>query len=884
LKGRKLTDESSRSLNYFLRRLVIALLLFLVGLTIVFAIIHLGPAPPSQAALSDAAASPEEQAAFAEKKRAFGLTKPLWPRYTDYLHDMFTLEFGESWSSRYTREDVRSNPITDVNVLVARHLVRTLWLWGWAIGIALVAGLPLGGWLGRTRSQQTSTLFPGSILLRAIPAFLAAFLLRTIFTFSKRFLGIEWATYLVDSTPILGQSVVVGSPPLGALADPSTALIAVKHVLPPALALSTVLLVITLRVGRRAGIHAERESTTDPERARGLGLKRRLTRLAHLSRLTARPLVSALPVAVGILIGATIFIEWIFELKGIGVLFRDAVAHSDFTTTQATMFVFLVFLVGSLLVRDGYYALTGLTDGEERATAVWAPTTSLPHISAWTRKDADFDRLRPIQGASRAGGIVRNIRATPRPAIIWLLGCGLLVAVEFGALADLAAAVLPGQGGIFATLAEVPTLLSRDLLPNRGHRTAAGGWAATAFGWSPATVWALRVALVYTYAAAWVVWVWVGLRIYRAWYRTVDRTTIDVILRRLRLQRRAQLGALILFVFVVAGLFAPTLGTTTLDRVGPDPATDGTVTYFDENIDQVTEVTVEYANTLSVSDDTEEKNIGLLSYDEFDRFHPLGTTFSGGDLFTDLLLGARIYLLMSIVALLLACGLTAVLVPLAAQYRGDIDRATSIASDGTLVLISLPFVLQFLGGGIEDVVRNSVGAFATELEFGLYLAPLPYALLFGLYGWAAIWVSIRGLAYRIVDEGRDDGPYATISPEEHADEESSLLVLYGRVLPSLVGHLTVSGLWLVCGVIATTAALSFLYLPQALLPYGLGRQMYEQVAVTAAWPQFVMPAVALLSFLIGLLALADAVQYAIDPDEQAGTSSVGELARKASVG
>jgi ABC-type dipeptide/oligopeptide/nickel transport system permease subunit len=239
---------------------------------------------------------------------------------------------------------------------------------------------------------------------------------------------------------------------------------------------------------------------------------------------------------------------------------------------------------------------------------------------------------------------------------------------------------------------------------------------------------------------------------------------------------------------------------------------------------------------------------------------------------------------MSIVALLLACGLTAVLVPLAAQYRGDIDRATSIASDGTLVLISLPFVLQFLGGGIEDVVRNSVGAFATELEFGLYLAPLPYALLFGLYGWAAIWVSIRGLAYRIVDEGRDDGPYATISPEEHADEESSLLVLYGRVLPSLVGHLTVYGLWLVCGVIATTAALSFLYLPQALLPYGLGRQMYEQVAVTAAWPQFVMPAVALLSFLIGLLALADAVQYAIDPDEQAGTSSVGELARKASGG
>lgn len=874
----------SRSLNYFLKRLAIALFLFLVGLTIVFAIIHLGPTPPAQAVLSDADASPEEQAAFMEKKRAFGLTKPLLPRYTDYLHDMFALEFGESWSSRHTSEAVRANPITDVNALVARHLIRTLWLWGWAIGIAVVVGLPLGVWLGRTRSQLTSTLFPGSILFRAIPAFLAAFLLKTIFTFSKRFLGIEWSTFLVDSTPILGQSVVVGSPPLEALAHPSTALIAVKHVLPPALALSTVLLVITLRVGRRAGVHARRDATADSERGRGLGLKRRLRRLVHLSRFTARPLVSALPVAVGILIGATIFIEWIFEFKGIGVLFRDAVGHGDFTTTQATMFVFLVFLVGSLLVRDGYYALTGLIDGEERATAVWTPTSSLPNIPAWTRTDADSDRLRPIQGDSMAGGIARRIQATPRPAIFWLLGCGLLVAVEFGALADLASTVLPGQGGILATLAETPTLLSRDLLPNRGHRTAGGGWANTAFGLPPAYVWALRVVLVYAYAAAWMLWFWIGLRVYRGWYRTVDRTTIDVILGRLRQQRRAQLGALILFVFVVAGVFAPTLGPTTLDRVGPDPATDGTVTYFDENFDQVTEVNVEYANTLSVSDNTEEGNVGPLSYDEFDRFHPLGTEYSGGDLFTDLLLGTRIYLLMSIVALLLACGLTAALAPLAAKYRGDLDRATSMASDGTLVLVSLPFVLHFLGGDIEDVVRNSVGVFATELEFGLYLAPLPYALLFGLYGWAAIWVSIRGLAYRIVNGELDDSPSPTNSPNVHEDEEISLRALYGQVLPSLVGHLTVYGLWLVCGVIATTAALSFLYLPQALLPYGLGRQMYEQVAMTAAWAQFVMPAVALLSLLIGLLALADGVQHAIDPDEQVGTSSVGELARKSSGG
>ena len=112
----------------------------------------------------------------------------------------------------------------------------------------------------------------------------------------------------------------------------------------------------------------------------------------------------------------------------------------------------------------------------------------------------------------RTAGV--SLRGTP--PIRWL-GVGLILfAVQagavgsfaFGLLADLLG-VLPAIGpvemlvtGAQATkqlAADLPTLLSRDVIANEGYWNGSR-WVGTFMGLQPAVAWAIRVAAVYLYA------------------------------------------------------------------------------------------------------------------------------------------------------------------------------------------------------------------------------------------------------------------------------------------------------------------------------------------------------------------------------------------------
>jgi len=102
-------------------------------------------------------------------------------------------------------------------------------------------------------------------------------------------------------------------------------------------------------------------------------------------------------------------------------------------------------------------------------------------------------------------GIGSRIRSNPRPALIWVVGALALLALEFGAIVQLVTSTVPGVGAI-----ELPTLLTRELIPNQGYQLPNGSWQGTFLGLSPAIAWLLRVVLVYAYAFVWVAWVWYG--------------------------------------------------------------------------------------------------------------------------------------------------------------------------------------------------------------------------------------------------------------------------------------------------------------------------------------------------------------------------------------
>jgi peptide/nickel transport system permease protein len=91
--------------------------------------------------------------------------------------------------------------------------------------------------------------------------------------------------------------------------------------------------------------------------------------------------------------------------------------------------------------------------------------------------------------------------------------------------ADASSSLLASVTEVFESLQRqsrsVPTLLSRDVVPNGGYWNGEE-WVGTFLGLSPAVSWAIRVGLVYLYSFAWVAWVVFGYRYYRREIRVAD--------------------------------------------------------------------------------------------------------------------------------------------------------------------------------------------------------------------------------------------------------------------------------------------------------------------------------------------------------------------------
>lgn len=196
------TQPPWSSLHYLITRALVLALLFVGAISAVFVFIHLGPSPPVEAT----AQLPAERDILEQRKHAFGLYRPLWVQYVDYLQNMLTFDFGESWKARAIVRYVRLNPTTDVNALLAEYLPQTLWLWLWTLVLALGIGLPVGVGLGLTRDTQQGGIGAiGGAFIRAVPVFVLAMLLAEILPQSETLLfGFDWSTFLVETPLVSG--------------------------------------------------------------------------------------------------------------------------------------------------------------------------------------------------------------------------------------------------------------------------------------------------------------------------------------------------------------------------------------------------------------------------------------------------------------------------------------------------------------------------------------------------------------------------------------------------------------------------------------------------------------------------------------------------------
>lgn len=487
-------------------------------------------------------------------------------------------------------------------------------------------------------------------------------------------------------------------------------------------------------------------------------------------------------------------------------------------------------------------------------------------------------------------GFGERLVANPRPAVAWAAVASLLLALQAGALAEFATAMLvdivrtansttflpvslplESLTAMHADAASLPRLLSRQTIPNHGYFVQATGewavgpvyfngqqWVGTFLGLEPAHAWLVRVVLVYLYAGVWLYWLWAGYERYRRHYRVADWTPKDDVVDRLRGHSWGLFGLVIVLIFLTTVVFGPALAPTTNQVNNVDPYSYQ-LEHYNEEAGSVERVSIGVANSRTTSNG--DTNVGLWSYDQYGRFHPFGTMPSGQDLLTFIMFGARLSLTIGLVTIGLSTIVAASLAMVSAYYRGRVDLGLVLLSDS---IMALP--------GLLVLIMLSVLLGGTWLA-NVFSGGLMLALIFAGTGWPGLWRAIRGPALQTagrewVDAARSFGqtPYTN---------------MYKHILPYITGYLLVYGSMSLGGVIIGIAGLSYLGLgvnppvPEWGRAIGLGQPYIG----TDSWHISIVPGVLITIVVIGFNALGDGIRDAIDPQSDTETADTGGVER-----
>jgi peptide/nickel transport system permease protein len=291
-------------LQFFIRRLIVALLVAATVMTLAFILTRLS---------GDLATSIAGPGATAEDivaiRKAYGLDRPVVTQFFDWVGRALTGDLGDSY---YYKARVAS--------LIADRMPVTLTLGVSGLLIALFVSLPLGILAAVRENTGFDRLVQMVALLgQAMPSFWLGLLLMIVFGLQLGWLPTSgtdtWDGYVMPSV-VLAFSAI------------------------PALTRLT-----------RAGM-IQSMSSDYIRTARAKGLSRASILLKHALRNAAIPVVAIAAVQLGFMLGGSIVIEQVLALHGVGFLAWESIGKNDFPIVQAVVLVLAVIYVALTMLAD----------------------------------------------------------------------------------------------------------------------------------------------------------------------------------------------------------------------------------------------------------------------------------------------------------------------------------------------------------------------------------------------------------------------------------------------------------------------------------------------------------------------------------------------------
>lgn len=292
-------------LRYVLWRMALLIPMLLAASVIIFLLLRLGSGDPAldYLRLSNLPPTPD---LVASTHTLLGLDQPLPAQYGRWLWNALHLDFGLSFATQ--------RPVLDD---LLRFFPATFQLAGFALIIILATSVPLGIWAARYRDRLPDYAVRLIAFLGvSMPNFWLAFLLVMFFS-----VHLQWL-------PALGYG-------------------SWQHIILPAISIAFMSLAINARLLRASMLEAAGQRHVTWAKLRGLS--NRQTERRHVLRNATLPMVTALGMHIGELIGGTMIIENIFAWPGVGRYAVSAIFNRDYPVIQCfTLLMVGVFVICNL--------------------------------------------------------------------------------------------------------------------------------------------------------------------------------------------------------------------------------------------------------------------------------------------------------------------------------------------------------------------------------------------------------------------------------------------------------------------------------------------------------------------------------------------------------
>ena len=343
--------------KFILKRLLYGLLVLLGVVVVIFFLFNVLPGDPARMMLGQRA----DQSSVEAINKDLGLDKSLAVQFISYLNDLsplsvhnrvdssnyWYLDRGKYGSATmlvplgksalvlkkpYLRKSYQSK--RNVTEILSEALINTLILAIVAMTFAVVIGIAIGILTALKRNSITDRVaLVFSVLGMSVPSFFAAILNAWIFAF-----------VLVDITHLnmVGSLYSVDDLGRGEYLD-------LKNLILPAFTLGIRPLAIVVELTRNSMLEVLSQDYIRTARAKGLSNFSIVFK--HALKNALNPVVTAISGWLASLLAGAVFVEYVFDWKGIGVVIVNALDKYDFPVIMgAVLFISVVLIVINILV------------------------------------------------------------------------------------------------------------------------------------------------------------------------------------------------------------------------------------------------------------------------------------------------------------------------------------------------------------------------------------------------------------------------------------------------------------------------------------------------------------------------------------------------------